>query len=193
MWCNSGFNVIAGNITQYTGLLTQRNNSCCTNDVSALWCDIFTSVMRKVRDLIMLQEGFPTWRTYQSATAARQNEVVPLWCRVFTLLIKKVKIYSFCRNDPVLDGGIHQTSLLLANMNWFICDVIPDYHLIGGRLNRTRNPPQLIFPSKWSECFVMWYVYITDEKGERFNHVAGRIPYLTHLSKRDCCEAKWSH
>ena len=37
-------------------------------------CDIFTSLMRKVRDLIFLQAGS---RTYlPKATAASQNEVI---------------------------------------------------------------------------------------------------------------------
>ena len=81
-------------ITKYTGLFTQRNHSCCTNEVSGLWCHIFTLVMRKVRDLIFLrQESCIQQRYSPNVTAARQNEVVPLWCSVFVLLIKKARDY----------------------------------------------------------------------------------------------------
>ena len=128
-------------ITKYTGLFTKRNNSCSPNEVSGLWCDIFTSVMRKVRDLIFLRQKSHTWWKYwPNVTAARQNEVVPLSWVSFILLIKRQDITSCCRNYPVLDGGIHQTWLLLVNMKWFICDVIPDSHLIAGRQNRNSNP-----------------------------------------------------
>ena len=120
-------------ITQYTGLFTQRNHYCFPNEASSLSCDIFTSVMGKVRDLIFLQEGSLTYSP--NATAASQ-------------------------------------------MKWFICDVIPDSHIIGRRRNRTSNPQELIFPSKWSESSVMWSLYIADEKGERFILLAGRIPFF---------------
>ena len=68
--------------------------------------------------------------------------------------------------------------LLLAKMKWFICDVIPDCHLIGRRWNWTINPWELIYRWKWSDSSVMWYLYIADEKGERFIPLAGRITYL---------------
>ena len=54
--------------------------------------------------------------------------------------------------------------LLLAKMKWFICDVIPDCHLIGRRWNRTINTRELIFRCKWSEYSVMWYIITTDGK-----------------------------
>ena len=57
-----------------------------------------------------------------------------------------------------------KVQLLLAKINWLICDVIPDYHLIVGRQNRTSNPQEQIFPSKWSEPSVMWYIYTSDGK-----------------------------
>ena len=45
-----------------------------------------------------------------------------------------------------------------------------------------------IFPSNLNESSLMSYLYIADEKGERFNPVAGVITYLTEaLTKPDCC------
>ena len=41
---------------------------------SSVMCDIFTSLMRKVRDLIFLQAGSHT--NLPNATAASQNEVI---------------------------------------------------------------------------------------------------------------------
>ena len=50
---------------------------------------------------------------------------------IFTSLMSKVTdLISW--SDHVFHGGIHQTRLLLAKMKWFICDVIPDSHPIGG-------------------------------------------------------------
>ena len=87
------------------------------------------------------------------------------------------EILSCFRNHPVLDGGIKAWQLL-AKIKSFICDVIPYYHLIRGKRNRTSNPQECIFPWKWSECSVMWYFYIADEKGQRICLVPGRILYL---------------
>ena len=39
-------------------------------------------------------------------------------------------------------------TMLLAKMKWFICDVIPNYHLIGGKWNRTINPRKMTFASR---------------------------------------------
>ena len=94
---------------------------------------------------------------------------------------------SCCRSDPVFDGGIHQTRLPLAKMKWLICHVIPDSHLIAGKHKKTSVPQERIFPSKWSQSSVMLYLYIADQKGERFILVTGRIVYLTELWKADCC------
>ena len=129
-------------ITQYTGLFTQRNHYCFPNEASSLSCDIFTSVMGKVRDLVFLQEGSLTYSPNATAT---------------------------------------------SQIKWFICDVIPDYHVIGGRRNRTSNPRERIFPSIWSESSVIWYIYIIDEKGKRFGLVARRIPYLTDSFTKHHC------
>ena len=75
--------------------------------------------------------------------------------------------------------------MLLVKMKSLICDVVTDSHLIGGTSNRTINPQERIFPWKWSDSSVMLYLYIADKKGERFNHVAGMITYLTEvLTKR---------
>ena len=90
-------------------------------------------------------------------------------------------------SDNIFDGGIQKARLLLRKMKSLICDVISDYHLIGERRNRTISPQERIFPSKSIEFSVMWYVYNADEKGERFNPVAGTIPYLTDVSERNCC------
>ena len=92
---------------------------------------------------------------------------------------KRWEILSSCRSDPVFDGSIHQTPLLLAKIKWIICDVIPDSHLIRGKQNRTNNPQERIFSSKWIHSSVMWYLYIADEKGERFCLVPRVIQYLT--------------
>ena len=64
-------------------------------------------------------------------------------------------------------------------MKWFISDVIPDSHYIKGKQKRTNNPQERIVPSKWSDSSVMWYIYIADEKGERFGVFAWVIQYLT--------------
>ena len=69
-------------------------------------------------------------------------------------------------------------------MNWLICDVIADYHLIRGKGNRTNNPQERIFRSKWSNSSVMWYLYIAHEKGEKFNPVAGVKTYLRSYSRK---------
>ena len=66
-------------------------------------------------------------------------------------------------------------------MKWFICAVITDSHLIAWRWNRTSNPQERIFPSKWSHSSVMWDLYIADGKGERFIVFAGRITYFTDV------------
>ena len=77
--------------------------------------------------------------------------------------------------------------LLLGKIKLFICDVIPDYHLITGRWNMNINPQERMFPPKWSESSVMSYVYITDDKGETFNPVGGVVTYFMEvLTKRDC-------
>ena len=64
-------------------------------------------------------------------------------------------IYWCYREDCVLDGGI-KVVLLLAKLNWFICDVITDYHIIGRKRNRTINQREMIFPSKWSGSSVIY-------------------------------------
>ena len=74
------FQIIISLEKEGTGLLVHRNGSFHRNQLSSLWCDMFTTLMRKVRDLILLQERSHTWRMYQSATAASQNEVINLWC-----------------------------------------------------------------------------------------------------------------
>ena len=38
-----------------------------------------------------------------------------------------------------------------------------------GIINRTIDPTQLLLLSKSRESSVMWYLYIGDENGERFN------------------------
>ena len=61
-----------------TGLLIHKNGYHDRNEVSPLLCNIFTSLMRKVRDIVLFQEGF---RTYSpNATPASKNEVIHLWC-----------------------------------------------------------------------------------------------------------------
>ena len=46
-----------------------------------LSCDIFTPLMKKVRDFVLLQEPSCTWwRHSASINAASQNEVIHLWC-----------------------------------------------------------------------------------------------------------------
>ena len=80
----------------------------------SLWCNIFTLLMRKVRDLILLHQSSPIWpRYWQSATAASQNWVInlwllihrhvsfhqtqvsPLWCDFFTsVMIKLWDLFS---------------------------------------------------------------------------------------------------
>ena len=51
----------------------------------------------------------------------------------------------------------------------------------------TINPRERIFSWKIIESSVMSYVYFADEKGEKFNPVAGWITYLTDVSKRNFC------
>ena len=75
-------------------------------------------------------------------------------------------------------------------MKSLICDVVTDSHLIGGTSNRTINPQKRIFPWKWSDSSVMSYLYIADKKGERFNHVAGRITYFTEVFTKPLLLAK---
>ena len=83
---------------------------------------------------------------------------------------------------------------LLAKIKWFISDVIPDSHLIRGKGNRTNNSQEWIFPSKLSESCVMSYIYIADNKGERFCLVAGVIQYFTGaFTKARLLLAKLSH
>ena len=61
-----------------TGLFIHSNGCFHPNEVIPLWCDIFTSLMKKVRDYFLLQEGS---RTYSpNVTLASQNEVIHLWC-----------------------------------------------------------------------------------------------------------------
>ena len=102
--------------------------------------------------------------------------------------LQREEILCCGRKDQVLEGGIRQTSLLLANIKCFICDVITNCLLIGWRRNRTMNPRELIFPWQWSDSSVMLYLYIADDKGETFNPVAGVIQYLMEaFTKRHCC------
>ena len=81
LWCNSR---LSSHFLQQnrTWLLIYRNGSFLGNEVIALWCDIFTSVMRKVRNFIFLLEESPTYSP--NVTAASQKEVIHLWCN-FTL------------------------------------------------------------------------------------------------------------
>ena len=89
----------------------------------------------------------------------------------------KVRDLIFFQEPSLLDACIHEMQMLPANIKLLICDVIPDYHLIGERRNRTISPQERIFPSKLIECSVIWYLYITDEKGERYNPAAWVIIY----------------
>ena len=211
MWCNTTFPVIAEIITQYTGLFTQRNSTCCTNEVNVLWCHFFTLLITKVRDFVLLQEGSSIWRRYSpNVNAASQNVAINLdvitdshliawrwnmtinpqerifpWKWIdssvmsyFYITDKKGERFNILPARIPFLTEVFTKRLLLAKMKWFICDVIPDCHPIGRRWNRTINPRELISRWKLSECFVMWYFYIADEKGERFNPVAGRMMYL---------------
>ena len=95
LWCNYRFS--SHWTKDGTGPLMHSKGSLLRNEVIPLACDIFTSLMRKVTDLFLLQEESPIWRV------------------------------------------THQTRLLLAKMKWFICDVIPDSHLIALIWNRSSN------------------------------------------------------
>ena len=64
------------------------------NEVIPLWCCVFTSLMKKVRDLILLQEGSRTWWRYQSTTAASQHKVINLWWYS--------RFSSYCRNYRIM-------------------------------------------------------------------------------------------
>ena len=115
MWCNSGFPVIAEIITKYTGLFTQRNSTCCTNEVIPLSCDIFTPLMKKVRDFVLLQEPSCTWRRHSaSINAASQNEVIHLWCN--SRLSSHWRIMEQDYSSTGTDVSIQ--------MKWVLCDVI---------------------------------------------------------------------
>ena len=60
--------------TQNRNSLQQERIFPSKGNESSVMCDIFTSLMRKVRDLIFLEAGS---RTYlPNATAATQNEVI---------------------------------------------------------------------------------------------------------------------
>ena len=74
------------------------------------------------------------------------------WC-------ERWEIYFCCRKDAVFDVVTEQMPLLLAKMKLFICDVIPDCHMLGGRHNRTSYPQERIFPSKWNESSVMCDIF----------------------------------
>ena len=149
---------------------------------------------RLIRDVI---PHFCSWQQFsnivQDSSPSKTPPAVQInlfFCDVIFLNSswKRSEIYSCWRKDTVLDRGIHKALLLVANIKSFICDVIPDSHPIGGRRNRTINTREVILTSKWSDSSVMWYLYIADEKGERFNAVAWRITYLTEVfRKRDSC------
>ena len=154
--------------------------------MNTLSCHIFSSLMIKVGDLILFQGSYNIWWGYSpNVTAASQNGVIYLWCNsrlsyhwrkteqdysskatnvsihmkwVLCDMIywhhwwKRWEILSCCNKDSVLDGCIHQTSLLLVQM----MSLIADSHLIGRTWNRTINPKERMFPSKWSESSVIY-------------------------------------
>ena len=113
-------------------------NAASQNEVIHLWCNSRLS---------------SHWRTMEQdySSMGTHVSIQMKWflCHVIYLhhWWKRWEIFSCCRKDPVL---IHETWLLLAKMKWLICDVIPDSHLIGGRRNRTSNPQEWIFPSKFT-------------------------------------------
>ena len=77
LWCNSRF---SSHFLQQKQkwLLIHGNGSFLPNEVIPVSCDIFTSLMKNMRDLIFLQEES---RTYSlNATATSQKEVINLWC-----------------------------------------------------------------------------------------------------------------
>ena len=103
-------------------------------------------------------------------------------------LMRKVRYLFLLQEGSPIWRGYSPNGTAVSKIKWFICDVITDSHLIAGRWNRTINPRKLIYRWKWSDSSVMWYIYIADEKGEKFNLVPGRITYLMEVfTKRDCC------
>ena len=100
------------------------------------------------------------------------------------------EILSICRNHPVIYRCTHEAEVILIKSS----DLFVMYFRISchfrnyNKIYRAIDTTQLHLLSKWSESSVMWYLYITDEKGERFCLVAGVIQYLTEVfTKRNCC------
>ena len=152
------------------------------NKVNSLICDV-------MQDLMSLQEISHNIQDYSHNGTTPAFQMKWLLCDVICShhWSERQEILSCCRKNRVFDGGIHQRRLLLGKMKWFICDVIADYHLIAQKRNMIINPRELIFPSKWSESCVMWYLYIADEKSETFNPVAGVIHYLMEVFTKHQC------
>ena len=109
-----------------------------------LICDV-------IQDFLSLQKLSQNIQDYSHNATVPAVQMKWFLCHVISLhrWWKRWEILCCCRNHSVLDGGIQQASMLLAKMKWLICDVIPDYHIIGGRWNRTNNPWERIFPSKF--------------------------------------------
>ena len=85
------------------------------------------------------------WNNVQDSSPGKSPPAVQLkWflCDVISLhrWWKRQEILTSCRSNPVFDRGIHQAWLLLGKIKLFICDVIPDYHVITGRRNMKINP-----------------------------------------------------
>ena len=97
-----------------------------------------------------------------------------LFCDVISLNSwwKRQEIYSSCRKDPVLDGGIHQTQLLLGNNLWY-------HSRFSYQCRKTEEDWKGYLHKNEMTPSVMWYIYTADEKGERFCVLVGVILYLT--------------
>ena len=126
-----------------------------TNDTKINWliCDV-------IQDFLSLQELSHNIQDYSHNATPPAFQMKWFLCHVISLHCwwKRWEILSCCRSDPVFYGGIHKVRLLRSKIKWLICHVIRDYHLIGGRQNRTIHPRQWMFLSIWSESSVIWYI-----------------------------------
>ena len=141
-----------------------------------LICDV-------IQDFLSLQKISHNIQDYSQNGTTPDIQMMWVIYNVISLhrLLERWEILYCCRSDLVFDGGIHQTWLNEVIPLW--CNSRFSCHW-----RKTINPWELIFPWKWSDFCVMWYLYICDEKGERFNPVAWRITYLMEIfTKRDCC------
>ena len=113
------------------------------------------------------------------------NWMIPVSCDLFTSLMAKGDRFNpvAASHPRIWQRYSPKSECCWANIKWFICDVIPDSHIIGAIRHRTINPHQWIFPSKWTDSSVMSYIYTTDEKGERYNP----------CSKNDHVIFRWRH